>query len=202
MLFMGWQIRENQHWRGDIGRLQIINDGRLALEPKEPFFAAEGLCDPISLSYPWVLFENGLYKMWYGSTLSWTSENDEMVHVIHYATSVNGVDWERHGQAIPHIPGLAQAFSRPCIIHDQQGYHAWFSYRSGDGTTYRIGYAKSVDGLNWSLELERTGISISESGWDSEMVCYPFVFGFEGSRYMLYNGNGYGKTGIGLAVLE
>ena len=34
------------------------------------------------------------------------------------------------------------------------------------------------------------------------MIEYPFVFDHDGSRYMLYNGNGYGKTGFGLAVLE
>ena len=34
------------------------------------------------------------------------------------------------------------------------------------------------------------------------MICYPFVFDYSGNRYMLYNGNEYGKTGIGLAILE
>ena len=34
------------------------------------------------------------------------------------------------------------------------------------------------------------------------MVEYPYVFDWQGRRYMLYNGNGYGLTGVGLAVLE
>jgi hypothetical protein len=34
------------------------------------------------------------------------------------------------------------------------------------------------------------------------MIEYPFVFDHDGERYMLYNGNGYGKTGIGPAVLS
>jgi len=34
------------------------------------------------------------------------------------------------------------------------------------------------------------------------MIEYPYVFEHKGERYMLYNGNGYGKTGIGIAVLE
>ena len=45
-------------------------------------------------------------------------------------------------------------------------------------------------------------LDVSPSGWDSEMVCYPHVFDHKGKRYMLYNGNGYGRTGFGLAVLE
>ncbi len=80
--------------------------------------------------------------------------------------------------------------------------YMWFSYRSGDGTPYRIGYAFSADGLNWELRLKDAGIDVSSEGWDSEMVCYPYVFEHSGDRYMLYNGNGYGKTGIGLAIWE
>jgi hypothetical protein len=48
----------------------------------------------------------------------------------------------------------------------------------------------------------KCGINVSESGWDCEMIEYPYVFEDKDQRYMLYNGNGYGKTGIGLAVLE
>ncbi len=77
----------------------------------------------------------------------------------------------------------------------------WFSYRSGSGEKYRIGYATSLDGRIWRLALEEVGIDVSSEGWDSEMIEYPFVFDHCGRRYMLYNGNGYGKTGFGLAVL-
>ena len=34
------------------------------------------------------------------------------------------------------------------------------------------------------------------------MICYPNVFDYNGNRYMLYNGNAYGKSGFGLAILE
>ena len=49
---------------------------------------------------------------------------------------------------------------------------------------------------------KNSGIDVSDDGWDSEMICYPFVFDHKGERYMLYNGNDYGKTGFGLAILE
>jgi len=55
--------------------------------------------------------------------------------------------------------------------------------------------------LRWKRKDREVGIDVSASGWDSEMIEYPFVFDHKGERYMLYNGNGYGKTGIGLAVL-
>ncbi len=200
ILFMGWQIKENEHWRGDIGRLRLINGSKLILDPELPVLTSDKE-DPISLSYPCVIEDDGLYKMWYGSTISWTSENGEMIHVIKYATSKDGINWTKHGLAVPYEIGVAQAFSRPSVLKDNKGYHMWFSYRSGNGTKYRIGYAYSNNGLNW-VRKEDVGIDVSKEGWDSEMICYPFIFDHKGHRYMLYNGNGYGKTGFGLAILE
>ena len=82
------------------------------------------------------------------------------------------------------------------------GYEMWFSFRSGGGEPYRIGKAVCEDGRNWRLELAQAGITVSPDGWGSEMIAYPLVFEHEGQRFMLYNGNGYGKSGFGLAVLE
>jgi len=67
---------------------------------------------------------------------------------------------------------------------------------------YCIGYAVSRDSRMWELTIENAAIDVSPDGWDSEMIEYPFVFDHAGQRDMLYNGNDYGKTGFGLAVLE
>jgi hypothetical protein len=42
---------------------------------------------------------------------------------------------------------------------------------------------------------------VSKNGWDSDMLCYPCIFDHKGESYMLYNGNGYGRTGFGIAKL-
>lgn len=201
ILFMGWQPNEGEHWYGQIGRLKIINDSVLELSPNDVFMSLDKE-DPISLSYPFVKFHEGIFKMWYGSTISWSSENGEMVHVIKYATSMDGINWKKHGVAIPFEIGKMQAFSKPSVIIDKMGYHMWYSFRSGNGTAYRIGYSFSEDGIKWVNKLNSVGIDVSTSGWDSEMICYPFVFDHKNERYMLYNGNGYGKTGFGLAKLK
>jgi hypothetical protein len=201
ILFMGWNIQKNEHWRGDVGRLELINSHDLRLDQKSPILPIDDE-DAISLSYPFVIFHNGIYKMWYGSTLSWTSENNEMIHVIKYATSKDGDHWEKHGVAVPFEVGVAQAFSKPSVIIDELGFHMWYSFRSGTGEKYRIGYAHSMDGISWTRKHNETGLDVSNNGWDSEMICYPFVFDHQGERYMLYNGNEYGKYGFGLAKLK
>lgn len=200
MLFMGWQNPKGHHWRGDIGRLIVKSDLSLEHDGQKAFMSSDST-DPISLSYPWVLQDAlGDYHMWYGSTTSWDAGNGEMLHVINYASSIDGHSWSRKGLIIPYELGMAQAFSRPTVIGDfKTGYEMWFSYRSGSGQKYRIGYASSTNGKNWLLKLDN-GLDVSKEGWDSEMVEYPFVFNHKGQTYMLYNGNSNGKTGFGLAI--
>lgn len=202
ILFMGWQCPPGGHWRGDVGRLVLEPDFSLRIDSDEPFMSTDAT-DPVSLSYPWVLREgDGNYQMWYGSTVTWDAGNGEMLHVINHASSNDGHQWQRDGLAVPYMLGTAQAFSRPSVIGNRNdGYHMWFSYRSGAGEKYRIGYAYSQSGVSWELRLNETGIDVSPTGWDSEMIEYPFVLDHKGQRYMLYNGNGNGKTGFGLAVL-
>lgn len=203
ILFMGWQTPQGGHWRGDVGRLVVKPDLTLELDSDIPFMASDEV-DSISLSYPWVL-ENrgGDFSMWYGSTTTWDAGNGEMLHVINFASSADGHHWTRAGLAVPYELGIAQAFSRPTVARDAQGgYEMWFSYRSGTGEKYRIGRAVSKNGKAWKLALNEVGIEVSADGWDSEMIEYPFVFDHKDQRYMLYNGNGYGKTGFGLSVLS
>jgi hypothetical protein len=201
ILFMGWQIREGDHWRGDIGQLILSSDlEKMYLSQTNPFMVADEE-DKISLSYPFVILDKGIYKMWYGSTIAWDSPNHEMIHVIKYAESADSINWDKKGLALPWSLGVAQAFSKPTILKHSEQYHMWFSYREGGGDKYKIGYSTSEDGLKWNNDLNQ-GLPTSDEGWDSEMVCYPFVFKHHEEIYMLYNGNNYGIEGFGLAILD
>lgn len=203
ILFMGWENPPDNHWRGVIGRLTLTKNSFLLLEDSLPLIDLDPI-DPYSLSYPCVFSPTvGEYQMFYGSTISWDVGNGDMLHVINRATSLNGKLWIKHGLALPYELGHAQAFSKPSVLQSAHGgYDMWFSYRGAPGCTYRIGFAHSDDMCNWRLDLSSSGIEVSPSGWDSEMICYPFVFRHRESTFMLYNGNGYGLTGFGLALLQ
>jgi hypothetical protein len=119
---------------------------------------------------------------------------------LRYAESSDGVCWRRHGRvAIDFADGDEYAISRPCVIRDGGRYRMWFAAR---GDSYRLGYAESTDALNWTRDDARAGLAPAASGWDSEMVAYPALFDRPGIRYLLYNGNDYGRTGIGYATLD
>jgi len=193
--FMGWHNKPNEHWTGEIGS---INLNKLLIDK----ILAKTEEDPISLSYPFVIQENGIYKMWYGSTIRWETEDKEMLHVIKYATSKDMKTWDYHGQVIEDIPGLEQAFSKPMVFKMKDQYHMWYSYRGEYGTSYKIGHSTSLNGINWKRGKLDLLPSFKSGEWDSEMTCYPYLFSHNETIYMLYNGNRYGKTGFGLAYLH
>ena len=70
----------------------------------------------------------------------------------------------------------------------------WYSRRF---TEYRLGYARSADGVMWARQDEALCFDGKE-----EVRTYPAVLDHGGRRYMLYNGEGYGRSGFSLAVLE
>jgi predicted GH43/DUF377 family glycosyl hydrolase len=83
----------------------------------------------------------------------------------------------------------------------------WFCRRGiedfRDGSnSYRIGYARSTDVNTWKRDDSRAGIDVSSDGWDSRMIAYPYVFEVGDQVWMLYNGNGFGASGFGYAVLD
>lgn len=160
--------------------------------------------DPFSRSAPWIIFDEGCYKMWYWSCLHWQADSVGVhyFNVIKYASSRDGLNWTTHPR--PCIEPLASdeyAVGRPSVVKDGGVYKMWYSFRSFPDH-YAIGYAESRDGINWARLDDRAGIEKSDQGWDSQMICYPCVVDIKGQRYMFYNGNRHGWSGFGCAVLE
>lgn len=199
LYYMGWHLTVRVPWQNALG--MAISQGRGQPFVRYSRFPTIELneIDPYTISYPWVLREGGKFKMWYGSNIAWGTEKKDMRHLIKYAESDDGIHWQRGNAIAIDFEGPAEyAICRPCVVKDDEIYRMWFCAR---GQSYRICYAESGDGIAWRRK-PSIALDVSESGWDSEMVEYPFVFDHSGNRYMLYAGNTFGKTGFGLAVLE
>ncbi|MFI5020411.1 MAG: hypothetical protein ACHQRJ_01990 [Alphaproteobacteria bacterium] len=200
LYYMGWRLMVRVPWQNALGL--AISEG-----PDEPFrrvsrFPVVELneIDPYTISYPWVRYENGTFRMWYGSSTAWSARKEDMRHLIKYAESGDGIRWERRNVvAIDFGAADEYAMCKPCVLKDGERYRMWFCSR---GQAYRIRYAESDDGIKWTRMDDQVGIDVSPDGWDSEMIEYPCVFDHKGKRYMLYAGNHFGRTGFGLAVLE
>ena len=87
-------------------------------------------------------------------------------------------------------------------------FYLWYAirnatdYRENIANSYRIKCAESSDLIHW-IRTKELGLDIDpKSNWENTMVEYPHVFEFENQIYMLYNGNGFGETGFGYAILK
>jgi hypothetical protein len=200
LYYLGWQLQQDVPWRNTIG-VAIATDNSLHFSKAPQLTLSLSRTDPHSISYPWVIHDQGRWRMWYGSNLSWGETEETMRHVIKYAESDDGEHWQREGHiAIPLQESSGEfAVSRPCVVHDLDGYHMWYSRRT---PAYRIGYAHSPDGLLWTRRDADAGIEPSPGQWDGESVEYACVFDADDDRWMLYNGDDYGRAGFGLAVLS
>ena len=202
LYYLGWNLKVTVPWLNTIGLAVQQSDGRFERYSPAPLLD-RAHHDPFTISYPSILRDGDHWRMWYGSNLQWGAHAEDMQHVIKYAESNDGLDWARQGEVAVGLRPGEFALSKPFVLRDPDRYRMWYSYRGrGAVMTYRIGYAESSDGREWRRLDDESGIDVSDKGWDSEMICYPFLFDYGGRRYMLYNGNGYGRTGFGLAVLE
>lgn len=209
----GWSRRVSVPVDTAIGRAVSHDGGRtfarlgpgpvMAATPKEPFLTGD----------PFVIVRDATWHMWYIYGTAWKQSDGEpgpaRVYKIAYARSEDGLDWHRDGVAvIPDAIGPEECQALPTVFERDHAWHMYFCYRyptdfrANPRRAYRLGYARSTDGVTWQRDDREGGIDVSAAGWDSEMLCYPHVFQSEGQTFMLYNGNAFGRDGFGVAVLE
>lgn len=208
--YAGWTRCESVPFNAAIGlalskdngdSFERIGDGPvLSYTPDEPFV----------LGSPKIRKFGSTWYLWYSAGRKWISNdgNPQPVYKIRMASSKDGINWTRFGEnIIDNVLEEDECQASPDVFFYKGLYHMWFSYRYNlnfreEGRGYRIGYASSTDLLTWKREDHKTGIEMSNEGWDSESLSYPFVFELDGKILMLYQGNEIGKFGFGLAELE
>ena len=207
LYYIGWNLGKTVPFRNSIGLLISWDNGNTFQKYSEGPILDRSEHDICFVASNCVYSEENFYRMYYLSCDKWEMKSNNVFqhyYKIKYAESSDGINWIRNGKIIiDYRYENEYAISAPRVLKDGNLYKMWYSYRAGPkGNTYRIGYAESNDGLYWIRKDEKINLDVSEKGWDSDMICYPFIFNYNNNRYMLYNGNGYGKSGFGLAILK
>lgn len=201
MYYIGWNPGRGKLYYNSIGLAVSEDGGKTFHKPFKAPVLSRSEYDPCFVISPFVMIEENIWRMWYASGIRWEIEDDQWKSYYHikYAESEDGVNWERKGVICIDFKDKEEtSIARPCILKENDLYKMWYPCNRGQG--YRIGYAESQDGIEWQRLDEVVGIDVAKSGWDSEMMAYPWVFRHKGKLYMLYNGNSYGRDGIGLAI--
>jgi hypothetical protein len=169
------------------------------------------LDEPHFCSTPFVIRTGSEWSMWYLSCIGWRSigGRPEPQYHVKLARSQDGLHWSRDGSIAIEIEHAEEAITRPWVIRAANHWRMWYCHRSLDGyrtdkeSSYRIGYAESADnGETWTRLDRLGGLDASELDWDAEMAAYPATYAQGGRLFLLYNGNGFGRSGFGYAVSE
>lgn len=162
---------------------------------------------PLLVAGPYVMVEDGRFKMWYCSGTAWRfpDGNPEPIYTVFYAESDDGITWVPFKKPLIHYKFDGEVISAPWVLSVNNRYLMWYSARGSEtksAKSYTIGFAESGDGISWERMDDEAGIYRSESGWDSEMICYPAFYPYKDRVYMFYSGNGVGRGGLGYAVAD
>jgi beta-lactamase class A len=153
--------------------------------------------DAVYIAEPCVLFNGSLFEMWYNGA-SATTET-----LLGHATSPDGIHWTRFEENRPVLTvapdGAWDDFSvaRAYVSFDGELYKMW--YEGHNGSTWRIGYALSQDGIRWTRPSPNPIADLGKEGtWNSRVSSEPYVL-FDGQTYWLWH-SGYDgdKYRIGL----
>ncbi|MDX8524183.1 hypothetical protein RFM68_06675 [Mesorhizobium sp. MSK_1335] len=205
LYYTGWSLTRPVPFTFAIGLAESRDGGRHFERVSEAPVLGRNHYDPLLAGAPWVLVEDGSFRMWYVSGLRWQVDPEGKDAPIHYytvkhATSSDGVIWKTDEHiCLPFLEG-EHAIARPVVQRTEAGYEMLYCTRRL-GETYRVYQATSADGVHWQRERAPL-LDTNASGWDSEMVCYASLLRTAEASFLLYNGNGYGRDGVGAAILE
>ncbi|MCC7475023.1 MAG: hypothetical protein IT425_06475 [Pirellulales bacterium] len=209
LYYIGWNVKATVPYHTSIG-LAISHDRghtfqRHSLGP----ILDRSAVDPYFTTSPCVLREEDCWRMWYISGTGWREINGrwEPEYHVKLAESPDGYSWTPTGISCID-PGPGYAIGHPCVFRHDCRYAMLYSirsttdYRTDSKNSYHLGYADSTDGIRWNRRDKLAGITCSASGWDSEMIEYAWLQHHNDQTYLLHNGNGFGRSGFGIAHLH
>lgn len=205
LYYIGWSLRQDVPYHNNLG-LAVSKDGGNSWEKYSsgPIFSTCAK-EPGYIGTVSILRNSNEWNMWYLSCREWIEHEGRMepTYDVRLAVSQNGIDWNpKSDEPIIALENEEGGISSARVSKLDNGkYVMYFSvrnkinYRTNKQDSYRIKSATSMDAITWKRNPEVI-IDVSKSGWDDFMTCYPYII----ESVMFYNGNEFGKTGIGYAA--
>lgn len=210
LYYIGWNPQKTVSYRLSIGLAISLDGGKSFKKSSEGPLLDRDYYEPYFNTAPCVLKLKDGYIMWYVSCTGWKNINKwpEPFYNIKSATSKDGIFWQRNLNTCINYDDFTHAIGKPCVYYEDNKFKMLYSYRNSINyrtdkeRSYRLGYAESKDGFNWIRMDNKVGINMSNSGWDSIMIEYCSTYKIHNKRFLIYNGNGFGESGFGYAILE
>ena len=208
MYYVGWRVEGTLPYQNSIG-LGISENGLNSFKKykKNPIISKNKYDTSFTGTSCVIKFKN-IFFNYYMSCIEWIinpkTQKKEPLYFLKIATSIDGFKWKISNKTVIPLQKEWGGIVKASVINIRDKLHMWFSYRGrfdyrfNKEEAYKIGYATSEDGYDWSLKnfsFDKT----EGSEADYLMQAYPHVYQKENNLFMLYNGNEFGKSGIFLA---
>jgi hypothetical protein len=208
-LTSGWNRMQSVDIDMSIGQAISLDGEHFARNGYGPLISAAP-SEPFLIGDPFVLKMTDIYSLFYIFGTEWSDGQlkPERTYKIGRMKSDDGFTFVRIVEGNQIIPDTIEneAQAMPTVVRINEIYHMFYCYRSsfdfrnGGANGYRLGHATSSDGEIWSLSHEELPSIFPD--WCQNMQCYPHAAIIETELYLFFNGNMFGKNGVGLITKE
>ena len=142
------------------------------------------------------------YNMYYTSNILWKIQNriPRPRYLIKKCYSKDGINWKiKNDKAIKFENNTEVAITRPWILRLKDKFVMFFSLKKNN---YSIKTSVSSNGEKWKREEIFSFKKDEKINFDDKAQEYASFIKYKKKLFMFYNGNKYGKSGIGLAVAD
>ena len=154
----------------------------------------------MAVAQPVVLFDDGIYKMWYHG-LGRIGNDPWKVHVL-YCESNDGISWTKYPNPVIYPGGYnswdSKAVSPGAVIKENGIYKMYYCGYSNEYDNWHVGYATSVDGINW----EKYPTNNYRYLWLGTSTHSSSIIKLGNQYYLYYTGRNLPNNKIGLAVSQ
>jgi predicted GH43/DUF377 family glycosyl hydrolase len=145
--------------------------------------------DQNGISHPVILYDNGIFKMWFN-----TMAGDGRSYTF-YATSPDGKIWTRYNNNPVLQPGSANEWDNggttaTCVVKIDNIYKLYYTGYSSYTNRYNIGLATSLDGINWTKNVNPV-LTGTTNSWDYQISSGDVVH-VQNVYYLFYHTSSYG----------
>ncbi len=181
-IYVTWGVPPSGNWTD--------YSGNPILSPSGSFYETHGVGQAN------VIFINDIYKMWYLGDAGGSNK------YVMYAESMDGINWNRpvSGPVLsPGPPGSWDdlAVHPGAVIYDNGNYYMFYCGWSDPNGRWNVGYAESIDGINWNKH--PSPVLMGTSGWEYQ-IGPSSAIKIDSTYYLYYYMRNSSNRRIGLAT--
>tara|TARA_B100001121_G_scaffold309633_1_gene337180 strand:+ start:926 stop:1858 length:933 start_codon:yes stop_codon:yes gene_type:complete len=199
MFFTGWKLGGTVSFYNNLGLAECDkSDGKFIYTSRAPIFPMSddepfgiGSCN---ISYN---SKSKNFNLFYTSFRSFIKKNNINHHryIIKLMKSESLKIWNSHSTNILiNKTSYDSKICRPAPFEDNK---MLFCQRGID-SRYQIYFASKIK-QHWVKSPKPIRLVGKSESWDNNEQCYPFIFSYKDTNFLLYSGNNFGAGGLGIA---